>query len=1128
MSLTFITGGAGSGKSTWLFRRISREAAENPNKKYLILVPDQFTLETQKTMVELGGGGILNVDVLSFHRLAYRAFEEVPALRRTVLEDMGKMMLLRKVFAEQKKNLKYFKRGVYRPGFLDECKSLLSEFLQYDISAEDLESFAEEESLMSYKLQDLQLIYRAFQEKMGDSYMTAEELIPQLTNVVSSLPSLRDCVIALDGFTGFTPTQYELLESLLGICEKMYVTVTTDRTGRRDRVFSLSRDTIRKMSQLAKKCGVEPPVVMGYGEEKVPYRLRGNPELVFLEENIFSYRSEKWEARPSSVEIRACRRPAGEAAYVAREIHALVSSGAYRFDEIAVVTSDMAAYEQALSRELERFSIRYFLDYKKSFGANAMAEYILSFLEMVRMGMDYESTFRFLRCGLSPLEMEETDVLENYVIARGRRGLRSYQSQWEYAVEGMDLVDVNRYRQKFAESVAESVRDMSGGKKTVEEYTRLLYRLLTKNDIFQRLMEKSRRFEEEGEIILSREYKRIYRLMIELFDELVELLGPETVSFREYEELLAAGISQGLVGIVPPTSNQVMVGDVERSRLKDIRVLFFLGVNDDRIPKGQDTPGLLSEQERKRMKETGVELAPDGEQRAWDEQFYLYLTLAKASDRLVLTYSQVGADGGGKRPAYLIRKLRNLFPRLEICEDEKDDSAERVLGSDRGRSYLVSRLADESFREDMRWWELAACTRREDEGYWRRLVALREGRRMRTGLSAAAAERLYGPRLYGSVTRLEQFARCPYAHFLLFGLRLREREQYHVDLLDYGNVFHSAMEHFSHCMEKESWQWQDMTGERIESLSDICIDFAVEHYRGELFFQSGRTAFTVKRMKHVMRKVVWGIWQQMKKGDFVQKYAEKEFSGGDGLESLRVPLADGKDMVLTGKIDRVDVCDAGDRRLIKIVDYKSGENTLDLSKVYHGLQLQLLTYMAAAMEVERDSDPPGNVVPAAMLYYQMREPELDWMRAESPESLEERALAALHCAGYVNGEGEILSRLDSDVAADGEVIPGSTSRILPVSVKKDGTYSARSRVMGTEDFGRLIGHVRKKLEEFGDRIYQGEIDRAPCHIGGECGCDYCRWQSVCGMEKRELAKSVREYPVMSEEEVWEVLYGLDR
>lgn len=1130
MSLQFITGGSGSGKSTTLYRMISKEAAEHPNQKYIVLVPDQFTLETQKTLVEFSGqGGILNVDVLSFHRLAYRAFEEVPVLRKTILEDMGKMMLLRKVFAEQKNNLKYFKRGFYKPGFLDECKSFLCELMQYAISEEDFDKMEQalgEESLMALKMQDLRLIYHELKEKMGDTYMMAEELVSQLTGVISSISFIENSVICLDGFTGFTPVQYGLLRELLRLCDRMYVTVTTDRTGKRKQVFAMSNDTMKRLSKLAieVKTSIEPPIETGMGKDKTPYRLRKSEELQFLEKHIFAYGTPSREGVPEDIRIHVCRKETEESAYVARTIWWMKKERGYQYDDFAVVTGDIAAYEQSLAKELSRLNIPYFMDYKKSIGANALSEYVLSFLEMYRKGMDYESTFRFLRSGLSPLSAEETDILENYVLARGRRGFRSYSTEWESPVNAIDITLVNEYRQRLMDAIGETVTALKGGKKTVEEFSKIIYGLLIHNDCYAKIQEKSSRFEEEGNPMMAREYKRIYRLMMELLEELVELLGDEVVSFQEYEEILSAGISEGLLGFVPPSKGQVMIGDVERTRLKNVKVLFFIGVNDDRIPKKKESPGILSESERMRIAEGGTTLAPTPEEAACREQFYLYLTLTKPSEQLILTYSKMSGTGESKRPAYLIHKIQQMFPGMEITEEEKQErDIRQILGSDKGMGYLIAGLAEGTFRKDMAWWELASYYERKQPEFIRSLLKIRETSKGKSKISKEISEKLYGDKIFGSITRLEQFARCPYAHFILFGLGLKEREEFTVESYDYGNVFHGVMEHISHELEKQKRQWQELTEEEIPLLAKEALEYVLKGYKDNMFFQSKRVEFVTTRMQRVMESALFALWSQMKEGEFSQTWSEKRFPGQDNLQSMKIPLEADKSMILSGQIDRVDTCDKEGEHLVKILDYKSGSQDLSLDKVYYGLQMQLVSYMTAAMELEGKEHPGQPIVPAAMLYYQMKEPELEY-KAESKEEHTGRMLKEMRCTGYANDNPGVLEAVDKNLAKDGAVIPGASSRIVPVSVtKRSGEFSAYSHILSTGQFERLMKHTREKMREFGSRIYNGEIQAAPYEMGNASGCDYCGLRGICGMEKQELAESRRNCPPMKDEEVWEVL-----
>ncbi|MBO5489376.1 MAG: PD-(D/E)XK nuclease family protein, partial [Eubacterium sp.] len=1100
MALQFITGASGSGKSTYIYSHICREAKEHPEKNYIILVPDQFTLETQKTLVEMSGcGGILNIDVLSFQRLAYRVLEIFPTYRKPILEDMGKTMILRKVFAEQMQNLQYFKRGLNKPGFLDECKSFFCELMQYSIDENDFHEMREalgKGSLMDLKMQDLQLVYKEFLKKMSDTYMMAEELIPQLTMLVPKVNFLQGATVCLDGFTGFTPTQYELLEALLKHSEQMYITVTTDRTGMRKDIFSMSDELMRKMSKMAAECPVSilPPVETGREGTLAPYRQAEESELAFLEKNIFSYRGEQWKEKPEQIAVRVCKKQQDEAAYVARTIRSLTRKEGYRYDEIAVVVSRIDHYEQALTKEMERLGIRYFLDYKKSIGANELAEYILAFLDMYRRGMDYESTMRYLKCGLAPLSTEETDVLDNYIFAKGRRGYRSYCSEWKYELRDVDLMDVNEYREKLVDAIGDAFEALRGGKKTVREFTTIVYRHLVHNEIYQKIQRHAEWFEEMGNALLAKESRRIYRIVMAFFDELVQLLGDEEVTFAEYQELVGAGISEGLVGFVPPEKNQVKIGDIERSRLKDIKVLFFVGITDDVIPKGNVAPGILSETERKIIEEKGIELAPQGERAALSERFYLYLTMTKPAEKLYVTYSKLSSGGEGKRPAYLISSLKKVFPLLEIWDEELNEpELSAKIGSDQGKTYLLRQLMSGEYKEDAVWKEIAAFHGKHNPKWWSALLCRLSEQEKETQLSEEAIRYLYGDKIIGSVTRMETYAKCPFQYFVRYGLGIMPREEYTVQSFDRGNVLHRAMEHISHRMEKEGKTWDTLTPADLRDYAKESVDYVVEQYNDGVFFQSEREKYTITRIKHVLEKSLEIQWEQMKKGEFKQLYSEKHFPGEESLDSVVFELENGRYMTLQGVIDRVDICQLPDKDLIKIIDYKNYQSTLQLDHIYYGLQMQLVTYLSAALEMQKKSNAGKDVVPASMLYYEMKRTDLEWKK-ENEEGRRKRQMGSFRCEGYSNLDVDVLQALDRDLVCDDEFVPGATSDVVKVRIQRNGSFYNSAQLLTQREFELLMTHVRRKLEQYANEIFHGESNARPYRLGDKTGCDYCQMQ----------------------------------
>lgn len=1129
MALQFIFGSAGSGKSTFLYDMISKEAAEHRDKQYFILVPDQFTLETQKIFVEKSGGtGILNIDVLSFHRLAFRVFEQLPARMRTILEDMGKTMLLRKVFAEQRDRLTYFKKGIDTPGFLDECKSFLCELEQYGIREE--EDF-EKLMVLGKKFEDIKLIYDCFKEKMGDTYMMAEELTVQLTDVVHEMEGIRDAVICLDGFTGFTPTQYELIGRLLELCQDMYVTVTTDATGRRKNIFGISEETVTSLTKISSCISVEvrEPVVTGRGQEKKPYRFKEDGELAFLEKNIFCYPAGSWRQKTEDVRLYVGKTPQDEAVYVASAIWWMTAKGEYRFEDIAVITGDIPSYEQAFAREFSRTGIRYFMDYKKSIGANWVAEYIQAVLEMFQKNMDYESTFRFLRCGLSPLSAEETDRLENYVIATGKRGYSAYDREWNRQVSGLSLDEINASRQTVCDSVGELFQDFKGGKKTVGDFTRALYRFLVRQEVYEKMLVQSEIFEEQGNDILAKEYRSVYKVVMNLLDEMMDLIGDEVVSADEYRQILSAGISEGLVGFIPPKKNQVVIGDIERTRLKDVKVLFFVGFSDDIVPGKLQPPGIVNSRERRKIEQMGISLAPAGNKKAANDLFYLYLNFTKPSEKLIFTYSESNAGGEGRQASYVLGKIQKIFENLTVIRADEGAGMEQVLGTDRGLEFFVSGLTEEKYRtgtDKNAWWELWKYYNIKEEGQWirRALSYHMEGKR-EGKLSEQALQYLYGEELYGSITRLERFARCPYSYFIMYGLSLREREEYTVEAPDFGNVVHYTLKEFSDRMREKKLRWRDLDEQTITSMVTECVDQTVGGYRDVLFRQSRRIEFMITRIKRMMNRTIWAISEQMRRGAFEQEYSEAGFSYNDNLPSMKIDLDGEKKLIFSGIIDRIDTYEDEENIYVKVVDYKTGGIKLSLNSVFHGLQMQLVLYMAAALDVEKKKSQGKEVVPAGMFYYYVKDPVVRFESYDDGADLEEQMLAEYRCNGYAHESAGVLQKLDSVFGTNGYLESGVKSLCIPVNITSKGDFGRYAKVMSDEKWEQIISHTLGKAADFGKQIMSGRIDVRPYHMGKETGCDYCGLRSICGMERTEFAERSRRLEERDETEIWKALDG---
>ena len=1026
MALQFIMGPPGSGKSHYLYEKVTKASLEHPETNYIVLVPEQFTMQTQKDLVMASPRkGIMNVDVLSFGRLAHRIFEETGGNQRKVLDDVGKSFVLRKIAGDCEAELRVLGSNLKKTGYIGEVKSVISEFTQYDIQEETLEQMIEEvkdSSNLYYKLQDIKTIYHGFREYLREKYITGEELLDVLCTVVGKSKILKDSVVVLDGFTGFTPVQNKLLRELFGVCKKVVITVTMEQKENPFsykhpyQLFALSKQMVTSLITIAKetKTDVEEPI---YLYDRPIYRFRENTALAFLEAHLFRYSKEQYEKEQDRIQVYCAKNPKEEVDFAAQKIRNLARTRGYRYREIAIIASDLNTYGNQIEKIFGEYQIPIFMDHKRSILLNSFVEYVRSLLAMVEQNFSYESVFRYLRTGLTGFSDEEIDIVENYVIALGIRGYKKWQEKWIRRARGMEeteLERINDIKERFLIQVEDVTMVLTKRNKTVSEVTKALYDFLVKEELQKKVKEYEIRFGNDGELALEKEYGQVYRIVIELFDKFVELLGEEQIALKEYCALLDAGLEEAKVGVIPPSLDQVVAGDIERTRIKDIKAVFLLGANDMYIPGKENAGGILSEHDRELFQKGGVVLAPGAKEKAFIQKFYLYLLMTKPSEQLYVTYSKVSADGKTLRPAYLIQDLRRMYKKMEI-QDADCQPDKKELTPKSGFAYLIEKLQKKHEGLGTEWQELYTWYRQNPK--WRKkieqIVEACFYEKPKDGLTTRTAQRLYGTILENSVTRLEKFSACAYAHFLSYGLNLREREEYTFQAIDLGNIFHSAIEHFAKKLEAEGYTWTTLPEVRREELIEESVEESIVDYGNTILYSSARNEYIIKRLKRMMRRTVWALTKQLEKGDFMPGGYEISFGGASGLSTSDIALDGHGRMRLRGKIDRVDICEDEDNVYVKVIDYKTGAKAFDLGELYYGLQLQLVLYLNTALELESRKNHGKTVIPAGIFYYQMKDPIVD--KEKDEEKLEKKILKELRLDGVVNAREEVVRHLDRDI-----------------------------------------------------------------------------------------------------------------
>ena len=1116
MALQFYFGPSGSGKSKRLHQDVLHMAAKDPDCNFLFLVPDQFTMQTQTDLVkESPGGGIMNIDVLSFGRLTHRIFEETGYGRKPVLDDTGKSLVLRKVASSVKEELPVLSGNLNKIGYIHEIKSAISEFKQYGLSVErvgELAEFSKSRGTLYYKLKDLKTLYQAFDTYVAERFITTEDTLALLSRAVHESKIMKNSVVIFDGFTGFTPIQYRLIAELMELSRMVIVSVTLGegenpyRIMGEQELFYLSKKTVRDLQKWAQKRNVRQAEDVYLGKGGLP-RFRKSRELAHLEKQLFRYPLKPYEESQKdsipAIQIREAMSPAGEVRGACILIKKLVLEQNYSYRDIAVVTGELETYGDFFEREAATYDIPVFIDRTRGILLNPFLEYIRSALRIVLQNFSYESVFHYLRSGLADFTMEETDLLENYILATGIKG----RKKWGELFTRNATEQINELRARLYGQMTPLLQKQE----RASDYVKALYEFIVAGRIQEKILTFEEQFRADGEEERAKEYAQIYRLVMELLNQIEGLLREEAMTLQEFADILDSGFAEIEVGTIPGGVDRVIVGDMERTRLNQVKVLLFLGVNDGNIPRNANKGGIISDIDREFLKDSDIELAPTPRQQMFTQRLYLYMNMTKPSERLYLSYARISSDGKTLRPSYLIDTVKALFPcayQGNLMEG-KESVTERIMGKKDALPYVAEELreraqgraggmTDEEFFSLCRiYWEDSAF-----RGQMEKLLQAAYEHYEHKPLGAMIARMVYGTVLENSVSRLERYAACAYAHFLQYGLNLKEREVFQLENTDLGNIYHEVLEVFSHRLKEHGYTWLDFPKEEGEQLLWEALENCSMQYGETILYSSARYQYMIERMYRILKRTIWALKEQLKSGKFLPEAFEMSFSRVENLDAVNITLSEEEKMKLRGRIDRLDTCEDEDHIYVKVIDYKSGNKKFDLAAVYYGLQLQLIVYMNVAAEMMKKSHPDKEVVPAALLYYHVNDPMIKSEEELSPEQVNDQLLKELRMNGLVNDSEEVIGLLDGSFA--------TKSSIIPVERKSDGSLSARSSVVNRQDYEVISNYVNQKMHQFGTEILQGNIEVNPCEQGNTESCTYCTFREICafdgkipGFEKRK-------------------------
>ena len=1082
MSLQILIGDTNSGKSHTLVQHMVKHATAQPDERFFVIVPEQATLKMQKDVVKLHPAhAAMNIDVVSFDRLAHVVFSELGIDDSHVLDDIGKMLILRKVLKELQDDLTVYKNKIHLTGFAEEIKSVITELKQYGMDDDQLflmqESAQEKGNLLLFhKLGDIRLVLRKFNETIKGQYQAAEEVLDLFAKVAQQSGKIKDSHIYLDGFTGFTPIQYRLLTSMLKAAKDVNISLTLpedkiDANIKEIDLFYLSNQTYFRLKECARAAQTE---IL--------------PDIVVVDENITAPQIFSYQAANANEEVL----------FTAKEILRLVREEGYRFRDIAVITGDVEGYYIPVREVFDEADISVFIDYKSSVTEDVLARFFMGALRLVEERFAYDAVFGFLKTHLTDLKPDEVGLLENYCLEFGIRGNRAFSNPFTKNNDDHDLEQINQIRQMFYDGIRDFYFRASAADLKARDFQTLLLSLCERYHLQEQMAEIARGLNEEGLLAEAKEYEQIYKLLIELLEQITLLLGEAPVTVSEYREVLENALQEVKIGIIPPSLDAVTFGDLTRTRLDKIRALFFIGVNDGKIPKASSNTGLFTQRERALLREN-FEIAPTVEEDLYTQQFYLYLMLHKPQDLLYLTYASYSSSGDQLRPSYVLEDLADLFGTPVEIQPASLPSVNWKQDALRDLAGKMRSFAEKEETIDPDTQNLLSYFAKADPAAVRTIVDGAFFTNKQTALDAQVAKDLYGDVLRGSVSRYESFNECAFKHFLNYGLRIQKRPEYQVEAADMGTLYHAALEKYGQKLQEEQTSFREISDEDSIRITNACVDEALEDMKNDVLFSSKRYEFLTERIRQVTQKTTDVLRAQVKAGLFEPDAFEYSF--GEDI---------GNDVRFTGKIDRIDLYDAEDI-FVRIIDYKSGAKKFNVQDIYSGLQLQLVAYLSAAMEKVKEDNPDKTVRPGGVYYYLINDRFTD-----DTENGEDK----FRMSGLTSCEEGMIEAADQTLSPDNK-----KSHIVNVTLTNSG-YSKNSQIANDAEFEHLLRFVRDKITDVSQKIKDGCVDIEPFYrSNADNGCRYCDFKDICRFEAGRYGTDWKEKNEMTTADCERELYG---
>ena len=1107
MGIRFVFGRAGSGKSYYCLNQIKKKLTNDKNNKLIMLVPDQYTFQTEKKLLEyIGEKALLRAEVLSFKRMATRVFDKCGGRAINVIEDSGKNMLIYKLLKDKGEELQYFNRISKQQGFVGIVSKSITEFKKYNISEEILKEkeLEIENKDLKEKVSDLASIYETFNESLHKGYIDSEDILSILAKKLKECALYNDAEIWVDEFTTFTPQQLEVLKVLAKQCKNVNITLCSDgeiqfTEGETD-IFDVIKNTENRILKMMQENNISYKEPVNLNKKNI-YRFKDSKELGHIEKYFFNYPFKIYKDDCKDIRLYKANNNYSEVEWVAQDILKLVRDKGYRYKDIAVVCREIDSYDKITSVIFNEYNIPYFLDKKREILSNPLVVLIISALEILVTNWSYESVFKYVKSGLITLETNFIDKLENYILANGIKGYKWTRdlltSQDEELTQ--EEIEIFEYMEEIRRPIINLYNKIKGDV-TVRKYCTALYEFLLEINAFETMDKWLDDFNNKGMQDKIKEYTQVPDIVMDMLDQAVEVLGDEVVDLKTFSKILISGFEEKEIGVIPMALDQVNIGDIARVKGRDVKALYIVGANDGVLPSANKDEGILSDEDRIELKSMGIELASDTRSRVFEEQFMVYTALTIPSNYLMITYPMADFEGKSLRPSIIIPRLKKILPRLkeesEIFNNNLfNDKYHNITAPVPTFNELIEALRREYEKEEIEpYWVETFKWFEENEEFKDRTKIIFNGLNYTNLVEKIPREkikRLYSNdngRLMFSVSRIEKYAQCPFGYYVKYGLKAKDRKVYEFTAPDLGSFMHDILDQFTNKIRKENILWGDLTKDRCAEIVNELVNSKLKNETNSILNSNKKYQYFSERFKKTITKSVTVISEQMRKGEFDIFKSEFDFGDFKDSDPIKLELPSKETVYLKGRVDRIDKVDLNGETYIRIVDYKSGSKSFDLNELYYGIQIQLLVYLDAILK-NSEQILKTQCMPGGILYFKIDNPIIKSKKALTEEEIQVEVLKKLKMDGLLLKNVELVKSMDRDME--------TYSLIIPAAFKKDGDFTSTSSVVTESQFELLRKYVNDKMIEICEEMLSGEVKIEPCKSSKVTYCDYCDYSSIC-------------------------------